>query len=63
MGTPASLAIYDLHARRIWKIQDFSYNTTWNQTDLAGKSIPPGIYVYSLKVGDVVARGTVDIRR
>lgn len=64
-GLPLESQVYDLHGAKVSNMTASSDETAllWNGKDEAGRTVPSGIYIYSIKLGDRQATGTVVVAR
>ncbi len=58
----AVLAIYDMKGRQVWSSKVIGTSIVWKHNDLNGNNVTSGAYLYMLKIGDIIARGTIAIR-
>jgi hypothetical protein len=59
----AACAVYDMGGRQVWAGKETGTSIVWEHNDLNAQKVPSGAYVYMLKVDDVVARGTLMVKR
>ncbi|MCG3205311.1 MAG: hypothetical protein KCHDKBKB_02030 [Elusimicrobia bacterium] len=64
-GFPIESNVYDIHGA---KISDMTINSNetallWDGKDDNGRTVPSGIYIYSIKLGSRLATGTVVVAR
>jgi hypothetical protein len=68
-GVPIQADILDLDGRRVAGMEmstsgpDPDSQLTWNGRDDSGRIMPSGIYIYSIKIGQKAATGTVVVAR
>jgi hypothetical protein len=62
-GSKATVTIYDIRGKKIWTRTSSDKSIVWNNTNLQGKKVPSGVYVYQLKAGEIKARGKTTIKR
>jgi flagellar hook assembly protein FlgD len=64
-GLPLETSIWDIHGAKVGDMALDSNETalTWNGKDESGRSVPSGIYIYSIKIGKNQATGTVVVAR
>jgi len=61
-GTRASVEIFDIKGRKIWTYKSSEKSIVWQNSDLSGGKVPSGIYLYQLKIENVVARGEIAVK-
>ena len=59
----AVLSVYALNGRQVWSGRETGPTIVWNHEDCNAGKVPSGAYVYMLRIDDVVARGTLIVRR
>ena len=64
-GLPLESQVYDIHGAKVSGMTPNSNETAllWNGKDDGGRIVPSGIYIYSIKLGDRQATGTVVVAR
>ncbi len=64
-GLPFETQVYDIHGAKVSGMGTDSTETAlvWNGKDDGGRIVPSGIYIYSIKLGDRQATGTVVVAR
>ncbi len=58
----AILVIHDMLGRRVYSGQGNAARIVWEHVGTNGGRVPAGTYVYSLRIGEVVCRGMVEVR-
>jgi len=64
-GLPIETSIFDIHGAKVSNMT-FNSNQTalvWDGKDDGGRSIPAGIYLYSIKIGKNLATGAVVVAK
>ena len=64
-GLPVESAILDIHGAKVGSMTLANNDTwlVWNGKDESGRALPAGIYIYSIKIGQKRATGTVVVAR
>ncbi|PKL84763.1 MAG: hypothetical protein CVV22_11290 [Ignavibacteriae bacterium HGW-Ignavibacteriae-1] len=67
-GQKANLSIYDIQGNRVITLFDQnvpanSYSMIWNGLDANDIAVPTGIYIYTLKIGEIIQSGKMNLIR
>lgn len=64
-GLPVETAILDLNGAKVAELRPNANATSllWDGRDDSGRTMPSGIYIYSIKIGKHLATGTVVVAR
>jgi hypothetical protein len=57
------LAVYDMSGRQVCSRKESGTSIVWAHNDLNGSRVSAGAYLYTLKIGDIYARGTVVVKK
>ncbi len=61
-GSQATVSIYDMQGRKIWEHMSSESGIVWNNSDIKGRKVSRGTYLYQLKVGKVTAEGRIAVK-
>ncbi len=67
-GQKANLSIYDMQGNKVITLFDQivpanSYSMIWNGLDANDIAVPSGIYIYTLKIGEIIQSGKMNLVR
>lgn len=64
-GLPIESQVYDIHGAKVTSLVTNASEDAlvWDGKDNSGRNVPSGIYIYSIKLGDRQASGTVVVAR
>ena len=61
-GSHANLALYDLKGQQIWSHRSSENRIIWNNKDTHGNKVSSGMYLFQLRVGDIIAQGKLAVK-
>ena len=61
-GSHANLVIFDLQGRKIRLRRSSENSIVWNNDDIHGHKVSSGMYLYQLRVGDIIAQGKIALK-
>jgi hypothetical protein len=61
-GERVDLSIIDIHGRKVWAKKSTRNRIVWHSSDLQGKKVSSGMYVYKAKAGKRSAQGKIAVK-
>ena len=61
-GAHANLAIYDLQGRKVWSHRSTENRIVWNNEDIHGRKVSSGMYLFQLRLRDIIAQGKLAVK-
>ena len=61
-GGPAAVTIYDMQGRRVWAARSSERRIVWNYSNLHGRRVSSGMYLYQMRKGDMRVQGKIAVK-
>jgi hypothetical protein len=61
-GIDKTIAVYSMSGKKIWAKRSTENRIVWQHNDLTGRKVSSGMYLYRVKLGDIITQGRILVK-